>query len=144
MLENCHRDIEAALAILAERQPGPSALFGTSPSVTPTDVKPSISGLLSPPLQALKSLSSSSSAAASNEGTDDDDPTSRELKSVIESPLAVLAHISSLKVSESTEEESGKRFLPKRSGENESGAAAEGYFATGAFDVTREVSSADD
>ncbi|BGP00354.1 Zn(2)-C6 fungal-type transcription factor [Rhodotorula toruloides] len=144
MLENCHRDIEAALAILAERQPGPSALFGTSPSVTPTDVKPSISGLLSPPLQALKSLSSSSSAAASNEGTDDDDPTSRELKSVIESPLAVLAHISSLKVSESTEEESGKRFLPKRSGENESGAAAEGYFATGLYQLRSDADPAYD
>lgn len=131
MLENCHRDIEAALAILAERQPGPSALFGTASTNTPTDNKPSAPGLLSPPLQALRT--SSSSAAASNEGTDDDDPTSRELKSVIESPLAVLAHISSLKVSESTEEESGKRFLPKRGGENESGSAAEGYFATGEF-----------
>jgi len=137
MLENCHRDVEVALALLTRSSSGAAAHASSSSSAHPTASGPP---RLGPPAASTSSTSRlqqhgvASSASSSNGGatdpTEDDDADARELKSVIESPLAVLAHISSLKVSESTEEESGKTFLPK--GKQEQGAAAEGYFATGA------------
>ncbi|BGP17123.1 hypothetical protein JCM10213_001122 [Rhodosporidiobolus nylandii] len=112
LLENVHRDLEAALAILSARPPLPSHLD----------------------LEGLRSVPSQSSAPSSIE-TAEDDEEARRLKSVIESPLAVLAHISSLKVRESTEEESGKTFLPKE----KSAVGAEGYFATGLYQLRSDA-----
>lgn len=144
MLENCQRDVEMALALLS-RSPS-DANNHASTSSQPVS---SIPSHLSPPAASSSRLQHPvpvpSSASSSNGGqtdpTEDEDADARELKSVIESPLAVLAHISSLKVSESTEEESGKTFLPK--GKQEQGAAAEGYFATGALPLHAEVGPGD-
>ncbi|GAA5905490.1 hypothetical protein JCM8208_004297 [Rhodotorula glutinis] len=152
MLENCHRDVEAALALLTRSSSGANAHASSSSSALPALSGPP---RLGPPAASTSSTSRlqqqqhggvPSSASSSNGGqtdpTEDDDADARELKSVIESPLAVLAHISSLKVSESTEEESGKTFLPK--GKQEQGAAAEGYFATGLYQLRSDADPAYD
>ncbi|GAA5965532.1 hypothetical protein JCM21900_004150 [Sporobolomyces salmonicolor] len=128
LLENVHRDIERALALLRHSVLSPPSSTETTTSSLPT---------LAPPLSAPPTHSY---GAPTIEGGDDEDVGSRELKSVIESPLAVLAHISSLKVSESTEEESGKSFLPKK---DEAGPA-EGYFATGLYQLRSDADPAYD
>ncbi|KAM0789549.1 hypothetical protein ACM66B_000361 [Microbotryomycetes sp. NB124-2] len=66
------------------------------------------------------------------EDTDDQASEAKGLESVIESPLAILAHISSLKISESTEEESGdtQSVMP---GSKANPTPSEQYFATGLY-----------
>ncbi|GAA5835930.1 hypothetical protein JCM11251_006605 [Rhodosporidiobolus azoricus] len=119
---NIHRDVETALEILAH-----SSASTNSPH---------------PAIQALRTSEPSTSSSASTMDTSEEDDESRRLKSVIESPLAVLAHISSLKVTESTEEESGKTFLPKEKGEK--AGPAEGYFATGLYQLRSDADAAFD
>ncbi|GAA5824893.1 hypothetical protein JCM3770_005091, partial [Rhodotorula araucariae] len=144
MLENCHRDVEMALALLAQ---SPSTSTGTSSSGV-SRPSHSYASLLGPSAASSSHRlgpvpsSGSSSNGGTTDPTEDDDADARELKSVIESPLAVLAHISSLKVSESTEEESGKTFLPKS--KQEQGTAAEGYFATGLYQLRSDADPAYD
>ena len=156
LLENCHEDLEKALLLLADRAL-PSIDEDSIPTASTSRLQqsqppPSANHHLSAPAngQAYRThhpRSSSSNSTSPGDGTDEDDPTSRELKSVIESPLAVLAHISSLKVSESTEEESGKRFLPNRTDRDPNakeegggaGTAAAGYFATGVHPFASET-----
>ncbi|TKA51191.1 hypothetical protein B0A53_05655 [Rhodotorula sp. CCFEE 5036] len=162
LLENCHEDLEKALLLLADRAL-PSIDEDSIPTASTSRLQyqsqppASTNHLSAPPAngQAYRThhpRSSSSNSTSPGDGTDEDDPTSRELKSVIESPLAVLAHISSLKVSESTEEESGKRFLPNRTdrdpnGKEEgggAGTAAAGYFATGLYQLRSDADPAYD
>ncbi|GAA5988027.1 hypothetical protein JCM10908_002033 [Rhodotorula pacifica] len=159
LLENCHEDLEKALLLLADRAL-PSIDENSLPVASTSrsqfrQFSTASNQHLSPPncvAYRTQARSSSSNSTSPGDGTDEDDPTSRELKSVIESPLAVLAHISSLKVSESTEEESGKRFLPKRpdgdpNGKEEGtggGTAAEGYFATGLYQLRSDADPAYD
>ncbi|GAA5876348.1 hypothetical protein JCM1840_003621 [Sporobolomyces johnsonii] len=128
LLENVHRDLEQALTLLRHSALSPPSSIETRTSPLPP---------LAPPLPAPPTHSY---GAPTIEGGDDEDVESRELKTVIESPLAVLAHISSLKVSESTEEESGKSFLPKK---DEAGPA-EGYFATGLYQLRSDADPAYD
>ncbi|BGP40977.1 hypothetical protein JCM10450v2_004982 [Rhodotorula kratochvilovae] len=139
MLENCHRDLEMALALLAQN-PSMSTAGSSAGTSQPSHLNPHASSV-SRRLAPVPS-SGSSSNGGTTDPTEDDDADARELKSVIESPLAVLAHISSLKVSESTEEESGKTFLPK--GKQEQGSAPEGYFATGLYQLRSDADPAYD
>ncbi|GAA5920215.1 hypothetical protein JCM6882_003925 [Rhodosporidiobolus microsporus] len=122
LLANIHRDLEAALEILAQN--------------------PSPPGLAHPAVRALRASDLPISSSASTADHSEEDDESRRLKSVIESPLAVLAHISSLKVTESTEEESGKTFLPKEKGDE--AGPAEGYFATGLYQLRSDADVAFD
>ncbi|KAK4054379.1 hypothetical protein OIO90_003612 [Microbotryomycetes sp. JL221] len=105
LLESFQKDIEATLNQL---QRGGRAPSGASPNARSS---------LSPPIMP-------------SDDVEDQEPEAKNLESVIESPLAILAHISSLKISESTEEESGdtQSVMP---GSKADPTPSERYFATG-------------
>ncbi|GAA6040025.1 hypothetical protein JCM8097_004744 [Rhodosporidiobolus ruineniae] len=130
LLVNVHRDLEAALSLLANSG-------GSTPN-RPSPINPTVAALRAS--SDAGSSSSSSPSASTAEHHEDEDET-RRFKNVIESPLAVLAHISSLKVTESTEEESGKTFLPKDKAE---AGPAEGYFATGLYQLRSDADPGSD
>ncbi|GJN91304.1 hypothetical protein Rhopal_004323-T1 [Rhodotorula paludigena] len=165
-LQNCHRDLDAAFAILAatsqqqqqhqhQRLP-PSSSSSAMAHLGPHAVASSSSTLAVPPSHAPPhahpaAASSVSGSSSAHDTPDEDDAHSRALKSVIESPLAVLAHISSLKVGEDADAdndvETGKTFLPLRGkgkARAEAGGKAMGYFATGLYQLRSDADPAQD
>ncbi|GAA5828682.1 hypothetical protein JCM3766R1_003787 [Sporobolomyces carnicolor] len=126
LLENCHRDIEQALAILASTSP-------------PHPVPPPL-----PPIASSDPIRNNhSSMATTNE--EEESGSTKELKDVLENPLALLAHISSLKVGgdSTTDEESGKHFLPQQTS-RDAEPTVEGYFATGLYQLRSDADPAYD
>ncbi|KAK4054167.1 hypothetical protein OIV83_001193 [Microbotryomycetes sp. JL201] len=105
LLESIQRDIDSALRRFQR---------GTTSGTSPT---------------ARTSMSPQNITEAD---TEESAPEARDLESVIESPLAILAHISSLKIGESTEEESGdtQSVMP---GSKANPTPSEQYFATGLY-----------
>ncbi|GAA5859893.1 hypothetical protein JCM8547_004376 [Rhodosporidiobolus lusitaniae] len=130
LLGHIHQDIEKAFSLLETRL---SSLPESTPQQPPSH--PTVQALQTPRPSSSSRSPSLADASSLSAVQEEDDEQSRHLKSVIESPLAVLAHISSLKVSESTEEESGKTF---RRGEA-APAQAEGYFATGLYQLRSDA-----
>lgn len=117
LLENCHRDIEQALAILSSTSP---------PHVEPPPL---------PPIHDSKAQAAHLGGTELPSTTEEEESGStKELKDVLENPLALLAHISSLKVGgdSTTDEESGKHFLPQQTS-RDAEPTVEGYFATGQY-----------
>jgi len=131
MLENCHRDIEQALALL-------------SSSSTPHSAPPPLPPISSHPSSLHNSATHTPSVVEGGNPSanheEEDSGSTRELKDVLENPLALLAHISSLKVGgdSTTDEESGKHFLPQQTN-REAEPTVEGYFATGESDTALSV-----
>ncbi|GAA6021821.1 hypothetical protein JCM10207_002074 [Rhodosporidiobolus poonsookiae] len=175
LLENVARDVEVALSLLTTQGLSPLSLSSSTPSASsssrpPSLPRPAASTLAAPSLPPIADtpmppapslpVPPSTAPAPTSTSTDSDpdpdpDPESaRGLKSIIESPLAVLAHISSLKVGESTVEESGSgqtAFLPRlrqggegeREGERQGAKGeAEGYFATGLYQLRSDADPA--
>ncbi|GAA6025186.1 hypothetical protein JCM11491_001790 [Sporobolomyces phaffii] len=135
LLQNCHRDIEQALAILAANthpQPVPPPLPPLNSHQPPTQN----SQLLTPHLPTRLFPSP-------NE--EEESGSTKELKDVLENPLALLAHISSLKVGgdSTTDEESGKHFLPQQTS-RDAEPTVEGYFATGLYQLRSDADPAYD
>ncbi|GAA6064511.1 hypothetical protein JCM10212_004872 [Sporobolomyces blumeae] len=165
LLENCHRDIEQALALLSASSPRSSsgAAFSSNPSPhqtassshTPSSVIDS-STTASSSTTGYHHAGQGPSYSGTGPSTSDEDDSSlpgsaRELREVLENPLALLAHISSLKVdgdSQATaDEESGRLFLPQRQHEVDArgpGPTAEGYFATGLYQLRSDADPAYD
>ncbi|GAA5871420.1 hypothetical protein JCM16303_000748 [Sporobolomyces ruberrimus] len=134
LLENCHRDIEQALAILASRSPS---------HVVPPPLPP-----ISHHTPSHSHHPSSNSHAPSTFGPtveEEESGSTKELKDVLENPLALLAHISSLKVGgdSTTDEESGKHFLPQQTS-RDAEPTVEGYFATGLYQLRSDADPAYD
>ncbi|GAA5935525.1 uncharacterized protein JCM15063_001064 [Sporobolomyces koalae] len=130
LLENCHRDIEQALAILASG----------SPHTVPPPLPP-----IHPQPPSQRESSTSQSPLVFTAGDEEESGSARELKDVLENPLALLAHISSLKVGgdSTTDEESGKLFLPQQTN-REPEPTVEGYFATGLYQLRSDADPAYD
>lgn len=132
LLETLHRDVERAVRLLNSAAGSPGRAGPSSPH--------SPSGLASTAAQhgLHRTLgrhgSSQGGSPASTELTEDgegeEDEARDGFETVIESPLAVLAHLSSLKLNVSNDEESGSSFLPS---EKQNQTAPEQYFATGQY-----------
>ncbi|GAA5971145.1 hypothetical protein JCM3765_004705 [Sporobolomyces pararoseus] len=131
LLENCHRDIEQALAILASNSP-PHSMPPPLPPIAAHHVSMNQTPHLFPsPIPTTTEEEESGST--------------KELKDVLENPLALLAHISSLKVGgdSTTDEESGKHFLPQQTS-RDAEPTVEGYFATGLYQLRSDADPAYD
>ncbi|ORY89719.1 hypothetical protein BCR35DRAFT_300152, partial [Leucosporidium creatinivorum] len=127
LLESIHRDVDQALSQLASLQNSnnPSTSSARQGSTSPRLSRSS----LSPPANRL-TPTTTSGAGGMEEGEGETD--AKGLESVIESPLAILAHISSLKITESTEEESGNTLSLLPSAKHDS-TPADQYFSTGLY-----------
>lgn len=131
LLESLHRDVGRAVALLTASSPGQAG--STSPHAASTFASTSSAhGLRRSSLVQHHSASShddnlSSPDAIDEEGAEEEE-TRHGFETVIESPLAVLAHLSSLKLSGTNDEETGTSFLPSGA---QSQTAPEQYFATG-------------
>ncbi|GAA5909222.1 uncharacterized protein JCM6883_005809 [Sporobolomyces salmoneus] len=127
LLENCHRDIEQALAILSSSSPPHSV----PPPLPPINASPDVTH----PVHSLGLTTE-----------EEESGSTKELKDVLENPLALLAHISSLKVGgdSTTDEESGKHFLPQQITSRDTEPTVEGYFATGLYQLRSDADPAYD
>ena len=131
LLEKLHGQVERALRLIHT---------SSSPSRTGPDSPHSPSSLATASASAQHGLrrslarhgsshgGSPHSPGLTEDGEGEEDEDRDGFETVIESPLAVLAHLSSLKLNVSNDEESGSSFLPS---EKQNQTAPEQYFATG-------------
>lgn len=129
LLERLHDDVERALRLIATSS-SPARAGPDSPH-SPTSL-PANSAQHNLRQALARHTSSQGDSPNSTDQTEDGEGEEEEARdgfeTVIESPLAVLAHLSSLKLNVSNDEESGTSFLPS---EKQNQTAPEQYFATG-------------
>lgn len=129
LLESLHGEVERALRLIntssSPGRPGPGSPHSPS-SLASTSAQHGLRRSLA--RHSSSQGDSPHSADLTEDGEGDEDEARDGFETVIESPLAVLAHLSSLKLNVSNDEESGSSFLPS---EKQNQTAPEQYFATG-------------
>ncbi|SCV69701.1 BQ2448_1095 [Microbotryum intermedium] len=136
LLESIHRDIEATQALLdtvanspSNSHPGTEARRDSEPHSIQNDRRRRSSSLLGGDGDSSDGLMDDE--ADRSHGHDDPNDRDEPLVTVIESPLAILAHMASIKISGTCEADTGTSSATLEKPKDETPAAS--YFATGFY-----------